>query len=79
MITQNIELTDGKSISITIKADGDCVTVSQQLMTNNVRASTRHCTITCSATGKSHSWTCAGDKDCLGDCRDPENPKGSCL
>lgn len=77
MLTQQVRLSDDRVLDITVNDRDGCVTVSQQLFINGVRAKSKTCTVTCS-TGKSHTWTCSDDKDCEGDCSDPHNPKGRC-
>jgi len=41
-------------------------------------SATKNCTVTCGSTGKSYSWTCPDNKNCVGDCSDPNNPTGRC-
>jgi hypothetical protein len=73
-----IELESGAKLEITIKEKDGCVTVGQEIIFAKGKRGTKTCTVTCS-TGKSHTWTCADGKDCLGDCTKPDNPKGYCV
>jgi len=75
---QILVLESGTQLEITINEKDDCVTVGQTVISAEGVRGTKKCTVTCSS-GKSYSWNCADDKDCLGDCRDPQNPKGSCV
>ena len=77
MATQKIEINKDTVLELTTDTKDGCITVGQLLITGGVRSKTKTCTVTCS-TGKSHSWTCADNQSCLGDCSDPINPKGSC-
>ena len=70
-------LTDGTQLLVTVTEGKGCKTVSQ-LMTMPDGTKSKTCSVTCDG-GKSHSWTCPADKDCLGDCSDPKNPRGSCV
>lgn len=76
---QEFKLSSGNVVVIEVKENGDSFTVSQRLKTRDGFAAAKTCTVTCHSTGKSHSWTCPDNKDCLGDCSDPNNPKGSCV
>lgn len=78
MFSQQLDLGGGRVLDVRITPKGDSVTVSQQIVVNGVRPQSKQCTVTCHATGKSYSWSCADDKDCEGDCSDPNNPKGRC-
>jgi hypothetical protein len=74
---QEFKLDSGRTLLVTVKEDGDCITLSQQFSING-KLATKTCTVTCHSTGKSYSWTCSDSQDCFGDCSDPNNPKGRC-
>ncbi|MFN2452860.1 MAG: hypothetical protein ABR577_01425 [Pyrinomonadaceae bacterium] len=75
---QEFNLASGDTLVVEVAEKGDCLTVSQRIKTKSGFAASKTCTVTCHSTGKSYSWTCPDNKDCVGDCSDPKNPKGSC-
>lgn len=81
MIVQNIKLNNDITLEIkVIEKEGGCITVSQRFLDKESNFLSKTCTLTCGtgANAKTISWTCSDDKDCFGDCSDPNNPKGSC-
>jgi len=72
-------LESGATLVIEVAECADCTTVSQLLTLPKSQKSVKKCTVTCHSTGKSKTWTCKPDKNCFGDCTDPDNPKGKCV
>lgn len=75
---QIFELASGTKVVTIINEKDDCITIGQYIETAKGIQGEKRCTVTCH-NGKSYSWTCSSDKDCLGDCTDANNPKGSCV
>jgi hypothetical protein len=76
-MTQNVNLSNGVTMELLVtEKESGCVTVSQRFVDSEGNFLTKTCTVTCGS--KSYSWTCPDNKNCLGDCSDPNNPRGSC-
>lgn len=78
MLTQEIRISDDKVLEITVEEKGECTTVGQSVVVNGVRPASKTCTVTCTDTGKSYTWTCPDNKRCDGDCSNSNSPKGTC-
>jgi hypothetical protein len=72
------ELSSGHTIEVRVKEYEGSIVTSQRLLREGKFLS-KQCTVTCSSTGKSYSWTCSDNQDCIGDCSDPNNPRGRCI
>lgn len=75
MHIQKVKLGDGKILEIKVYEKDDCITVTQQLISDGMPANSITCTVT-SSTGKSDSWTCSGIQACSGsECSHPNKKK----
>jgi len=79
VMTTAIELASGCGIMISVRESAGCITVGQAFTDASGHTYKKVCTVTCHATGRNHTWHCSNDKDCLGDCSDPDNPRGACV
>ena len=74
----SFDLESGTSVVVSVKEGEACTTVSQAFTLAD-GTGTKTCTVTCHATGKSHSWNCNSNQSCEGNCSDPNNPTGRCV
>lgn len=71
-------LESGRTVEIDVFESGNSVTVSQRFLNQDGSFLSKTCTVTCHETGKSYSWECRDDQMCIGDCSNPNNPRGRC-